>query len=371
MAAAVMTRAIFTGLAASVFAATVMAAEPDALPGVVALPLTATMVRLDPADPARRDVGRLRYRGGLVLRSTNGAFGGVSALRAGPGGRLLGITDTGAWVSFGIVERGGQLVGVTDGVMAPLRDETGRTTRSKSDFDAEGLEWNPATGEVLVSLEQDHRVLTYAGVDPARPETLDRPAVRAERNPATANWGSNSGGEAIATLTGGDRLIFEEGEQDRVTLDVLRIGPGGTRVLRYTPPAGYRPTDAVEVSPDLLLVLNRRFTISEGVSAAVTLVPVADAMQGEEIGRLTPAMTVDNMEGMALVRQAGRTFIYLISDDNFKAVERTLLLKFEVLPTPSPIVPAKTGTQLRNKHRVTTSEGNSVPAFAGMTIRIS
>lgn len=337
MAAAVMSRAIMTGLAAAVFAATVIAAQPLSLAAVVALPLTALAVPLDASDPARRDAGRLRYMGGLVLRSTNAAFGGVSALRAGPGGRLLGITDTGAWVSFGVIERGGRLVGVTDGVMAPLRDETGRTTRSKSDFDAEGLAWDPATGEALVSLEQDHRVLSYGGIDPARPESLDREAVRVERNPATANWPSNGGGEAIAVLGGGDRLIFEEEGQDAAgASDVLRIGSAGTRVLRYTPPAGYRPTDAVEMAPGLLLVLNRRYTMLEGMAAAVTLVPVGDAMQGEEIARLKPPLTVDNMEGMALVRTGGRTFIYLISDDNFKAFQRTLLLKFEVLAATSP-----------------------------------
>ncbi len=337
MAAIVMSRAIVTGVMAAVFAATVMAAEPSALPGVVALPLTAEAVALDPADPARRDTGRLRYMGGLILRSTNAAFGGVSALRAGPDGRMLGITDTGAWVSFGVVERGGRLVGVTGGVMAPLRNETGRTTRNKSDFDAEGLAWNSATGEALVSLEQDHRVLTYGGIDPERPESLDRAAIRVERSAATANWPSNGGGEAIVTLTGGDRLIFEEEGQDAAgASDVLRIGASGTRVLRYTPPAGFRPTDAVEVAPGELLVLNRRFTVTEGVSAVLTLVPVGDRMRGEEIAQLAAPLTVDNMEGMALVRIYSRMFIYLISDDNFKAFQRTILLKFEVLAATSP-----------------------------------
>ena len=337
MAATVMSRAIVTGLAAAVFAATVMAAEPIGLPGVVPLPLTAEAVPLDRDDLARRDVGRLRYMGGLILRSKNAAFGGVSALRAGPGGEMLGITDTGAWVSFGIVERGGRLVGVTGGFMAPLRDETGRTTRNKSDFDAEGLTWDPATGEALVSLEQDHRVLTYGGIDPARPESLDREAIRVERNAATANWPSNGGGEAIATLAGGDRLIFEEeGQDDAGASDVLRIGASGTRVLRYTPPAGYRPTDAVEVAPGEVLVLNRHFSLADGMATALTLVRVGAVMKGEEIARLAPPLTVDNMEGMALVQERGRTFIYLISDDNFKAFQRTMLLKFEVLPATSP-----------------------------------
>lgn len=333
MAAPVMTRAIVTGVLATIAAGMVWAAEPAVLDRVEMLPLTATPVALDAADPARRDVGRLRYMGGLELRSKNALFGGVSGLRMAPGGRLLGITDTGAWVSFGVIERRGRLVGVTSGVIAPLKDENGLVARSKADVDAEGLDWDPATGIATVSLEQDHRVMVYRGIDPARPASLDRPAAATIRDPATARWPANGGGEALVVLTGGDRLIFaEEGQDANGASDVLRVGPGGTTVLRYTPPAGYRPTDAVELEPGVLLVLNRRFTITDGVSAVVTLVPVTAAMRGTEVARLAPPLTVDNMEGMALVEGGGRRFLYLVSDDNFKPFQRNLLLKFELLP---------------------------------------
>jgi hypothetical protein len=36
------------------------------------------------------------------------------------------------------------------------------------------------------------------------------------------------------------------------------------------------------------------------------------------------------MEGVAIRREAGRIFVYLVSDDNFSKVQRTLLLKFEL-----------------------------------------
>jgi len=329
MARAVMTRAIVSGVAAAVLAATVMASEPAAFDAPEPLALSATPIPLDPGDPARRTVGRLQYRGGLVLRSSNGHFGGLSGLRAGRDGWLIGVTDTGAWVTFRPVLHGRHLAGVTGGVIAPIRDDTGRSSRAKSDFDAEGLEFDPATGAALISLERDHRVLAFRGIDPARPATLGR-AVATVRDPATAAWPSNGGGEGIATLTGGDRLIFEE--EGRGASDVLRVSDKGTRVLRYTPPDGYRPTDAVELSPGVLLVLNRRYTVTAGVSAVLTLVPVADAMQGTEIARLAPPLNVDNMEGLALVRDGDRTFIYVVSDDNFNALQRTLLLRFELLP---------------------------------------
>ena len=333
MAATMLTRAMIKGVLVAIAGGMVMAAEPAVFETAEPLPLTTTSIPLDPQDAAHRDVGRLRYMGGLVLRSTNARFGGVSALRAGRNGWLVGITDTGAWVSLRTVERGGRLVGVVGGVIAPLRSDTGAVAHSKSDFDAEGLEWDPASGDALVSLEQDHRVMVYRGIDPDRPASFDADAVATIRNPATARWSSNSGGEAIMNLAGGDRMIFEEGDA-QPTLDVLRIGAGGTRVLHYTPPTGYRPTDAIEVEPGVALVLNRHFAPSDGVAAALTLVPIGAAMLGTEIARIKPPLNIDNMEGMALVRSGGRTFIYLVSDDNFNAFQRTLLMKFELLPPP-------------------------------------
>ena len=326
-----MKRAVATGLLAAVVGGFLMAAEPAGMTAPEPLPLTATPVPLDPSDPARTDVGALHYLGGLVLRSSNPAFGGVSALRAGPGGRLLGITDTGAWVSFGMVLRGQRLVGVRSGWMAPLRDEHGEVAHAKADADAEGLDWHPGTGEAVVSLEQDHRLMLFRGIDAADPATLDRPAVATVRNPGTARWPANGGGEAEVDLADGSRLIFEEEGQDAAgASDVLQVRGGVTQLLRYTPPAGYRPTDAVELRPGVLLVLNRRFTPLEGVSAALVLVRVGPAMHGREIARLAAPLSVDNMEGMALEQSGGQTVITLVSDDNFNALQRTLLLRFAV-----------------------------------------
>ncbi|MBT3627577.1 MAG: esterase-like activity of phytase family protein, partial [Rhodospirillaceae bacterium] len=46
-----------------------------------------------------------------------------------------------------------------------------------------------------------------------------------------------------------------------------------------------------------------------------------------------PPLTVDNMEGIAVRRDgAGHTLVYLVSDDNFSVLQRTLLLMFELKP---------------------------------------
>ena len=331
-AAAMMARSIVTGILATVVGGMVWAATPAMLSDVQPLPLTGVQVALDPGDPARVEVGRLHYLGGLALRSTNSAFGGLSALRAGPGGRLLAISDTGDWVTFTTVEHDGRLVGVTGGSIAPLLDAAGAAPISKTAADAEGLEWDPVTGDAVVSFEQDHRRQVYRGIDPADPASFRHPAVAVERDAATAAWPLNGGGEAIARRADGTLLIFEEEGQDaRGFSAVLTIGPGGTVQSRYAPPRGFRPTDAVALDATTLLVLNRHFSPLDGVAAALTLVTIGPDMPSREIARLAPPLSVDNMEGLALVHDGARTYVYLVSDDNFSGLQRTLLLKFELL----------------------------------------
>ncbi len=227
-----------------------IAAAPLAVPDVQPLPLTSTAVPLNTDDLAQSAVGGLRYLGGLVLNSTTRSFGGLSGLRAGPGGRLLAISDNGNWVSFVTVERGDRLVGVRDGVIAPLLDASDRKAASKSAGDAESLDWNPATGAALVSFEQDHRIQRYLGIDPARPDTLRAMPAEVIRNPATAGWPANGGGEALAVLGDGSRVLFEEDGEDANGLSpVLLVKDGVTKQLLYRRPPGYKPTDAVEIAP--------------------------------------------------------------------------------------------------------------------------
>jgi hypothetical protein len=63
---------------------------------------------------------------------------------------------------------------------------------------------------------------------------------------------------------------------------------------------------------------------------------VSGAVGPREIARFGAPLLVDNMEALAVRREGERRFVYLASDDNFNALQRTLLLKFELLPEPAP-----------------------------------
>ena len=59
-----------------------------------------------------------------------------------------------------------------------------------------------------------------------------------------------------------------------------------------------------------------------------------DGTLGPVLIALRPPASVDNMEGIAAVRTATGTRLYLLSDDNDNPLQRTLLLAFDVAATP-------------------------------------
>lgn len=326
------------GAATAVWAA----GSPGPQAGVQAIELRARAVPFDRDDPAATPGGRVRFLGAVELSADAPRFGGLSALTFAPRcGRLLAVSDTGNWVVLQPALRGDRLTGVSAAWIAPLLDGRGDFTDTKDLNDAESLAVTGAAA--FVGYEQVHRVRRYDGIDACAPETLARPATSESPVPGTTGWGGNSGVEAMAALPDGRLIAIAEGSAGGVG-GALRTGRrwffgGASQDFIWRVPTGHSPTDAV-ISGDELVVLHRRFSPSAGVSAVVTAVPLAslgtEPPNPVELLRLAPPRTVDNMEGMALEQRGGRTFLWLVSDDNFNPVQRTLLMRFELLPARPP-----------------------------------
>lgn len=324
-------------------AAGVWAAQQGRRPAeAIPVAIEARAVPLDPSDPNRTQVGRLRYLGGLVLTSREGRFGGLSGLRVDDRGQFLAVTDQADWVTFTTVEQGDRLVGIRGGVIAPVLGANGLAAQGKEDGDAEALDWPVgANRSAEVMFEQSQRLQRYANVDPADTQTLLQRPAEIQPFAEIQQWPPNGGGEAFADLGAAGRLVISEEMPGAAGgRDGLLFAPGGTRRFSFVPAAGYNPTDAVLLAPPAtVLVLSRRF-VAGVVSADIVelaLDPAALAgarLGGAPVARLAPPLTVDNMEGIALRRAGNRTFVYLVSDDNFSPLQRTLLLKFELLPAP-------------------------------------
>jgi len=300
-----------------------------ALPPGSPLAMTARPVPLNAEDPAQTRVGRLAYMGGLALASPDRRFGGLSGMRFLKDGRLLALTDDGDWLTMKLIEQGGRLTGATDLTIARMVDSDGQPIRGKANADAEALEIEP-DGTLLVAYERNHRVTAYAP-DGEPPRTIAFP---------DRNWlqklPGNGGIEAMARV--GDIRLYlaeEPGESGYNLILQPRDRPGSYGRLVFAGPPSYKPTDAVALDERTVLVLNRRYSPLAGVSAILMALPIDSARltvgTPETIAELVPPVTVDNMEALAIRREGGRTFVYMASDDNFSPLQRTLILKFELL----------------------------------------
>lgn len=312
----------------NMLAAAVLALSPIAL--ALALgheqPLQATAVPLDPDDPARVQVGELHYLGGWQLSSGERRFGGISSLLANHGS-FVAIGDSGNIMRFRLDPKGR----VSGQPVFELAQGPGTDSR-KSKRDSESSTRDPATGQIWIGFEGANELWRYSP-DLLRGEAHVKP-------PEMADWPPNTGPEALVRLRDGRFLVFSEEAElpNGANAGLLYAGDptaGNLVPLRfgYRAPPGYAVTDAAELPDGRLLILHRRFTLLDGVSAKLAIVDVRgiDAgrtIAGKEIATLAPPLTVDNMEGLAVEREQGRTIVWIASDDNFSAVQRTLLLKF-------------------------------------------
>jgi hypothetical protein len=141
---------------------------------------------------AGASMGPFRLKRAAALTSPDPAFGGFSGLAALPDGRLLAVTDAGDWLLL----RPGAASGEMGSIAMP--------GNAKADRDAEAIALAP-DGRTLISLEQQHRILAFAGHGPpvtAQGEPLYRTA--------TMGWSPNGGGEALAALRDGSLIWIAE-----------------------------------------------------------------------------------------------------------------------------------------------------------------
>ncbi len=295
----------------------------------------AVPVPLDRSDPGRNNVGRLRYLGGLALASADLRFGGLSDLLFEPGcGRLLGVTDAGSWVILDPEEAGDRLTGIRAAFLAPLLDASGAPPDRKRFADAEALMRDPRSGDTLVWFELDHRAQRYRKVSACRPESLAAAAHAVDRPEAIRRWRSNAAVEAAAPDGSAILLLAEREPAGAGHMAAVRLSGARVERGRYPAPDELLATAAAELEPGVHLVLQRRMPRMGGFAATLSLLRFVpgNAAERTELVRFGAPLTLDNFEGLALRREGGRTFLYLVSDDNFLPVQRTLLLKFELLP---------------------------------------
>ncbi len=282
---------------------------------------------LDPNRPALNKVGGLRFLKAWELNSYNSDFGGISALMALPDGRFVGLSDAGALIGFGLT----QDERIDRPFIAPLPGSLG-PKKDYDDKDAESIAFDAGTGRFWIGFEAKHRIERFTASFARSDGKYIAPEMRF--------WDHNSGAEALVRLPDGRFVVFSEGMEmpgnayQALLFSGDPVEPGTSHfAFSYRPPAGYKPTDAAMAPDGRLLILNRRLAFPSGLSAKLTSINPADIKKGEAvtgklIASLASPLLVDNMEGLAVTIEQGRTIIWMISDNNFNAFQRTILMKF-------------------------------------------
>lgn len=298
--------------------------------GAGPLLLRARALSLNAADPAQRDLGRLHYLGGWQLNSTHHGFGGISSLLAEPDGQILALSDSGTLMGFHI----GPGKAERRPFIAPLPIRPQDRDRPWWAWDSEAMTHDPATQRYWVGFELQQMICRYS------PGFARVEACRTW--PEIEAWPETGSIESLARLPDGRFLVLAEmgmtadGSHDTLLFagDPAEATTAAPMHLRYVPPRGYRPTDAVALDDRHILVLNRRLTLQELFTATLAIVELperprpGDRLKARALARLAPPLLADNFEGLAVTREGDRRVIWIASDDNHEFFQRTLLLKF-------------------------------------------
>ncbi|HVZ99730.1 MAG TPA: esterase-like activity of phytase family protein [Caulobacterales bacterium] len=283
-------------------------------------------------------VGALTFRGGLDLRSTDFAFGGLSGLVVLDDGRLVAVSDNGDWLSARIdLNERGDLVGVAEARMALMRGADGQPFDSKEAGDSEDVTQLP-DGRFAVSFEQIQRIRIY---DLNR----DGPFGAAAWGPPLADvrrLPRNEGLEAITTDRSGALLVgAEHGDRRghmiwRAPLNAREpVAPLARLRLR----AGYGLAGFARLPDGDIVALERFYAPVIGVRIRLERLDAAALAEGRvearELALFAPPLALDNFEGVAAVRRPdGGARLYLVSDNNFSPRQRTLLFAFDLDDAP-------------------------------------
>lgn len=287
-------------------------------------------VPLSEGAPALDRVGDLKYLGGLDIPRMGQNIGGLSGLRWDAGsGRLLAITDDARWVWIAPEEAEGRLIGISKVESGPLLGLDGDAIKGKEEGDSESLT-RSANGGWLIGFEREHRIWHYPKIDgaPRKSELLFDPAFWPQ------GLKENAGVETLAGDEAANLVCIEDISAKQSNCVAQSAGTDVLSSLDARPPREVRdrggvPTDADQLGNGDWLILFRSYSPAEGNTAAI----VAYAPDGtrREIATFLPPLTLDNFEGLAVREEEDKTFLYIVSDDNFSGSQATLLMKFEFI----------------------------------------
>lgn len=310
------------------------AAQPELNP----IPITLVSEQEGPPPEKMADLSpsELKYRGTLILNSPYPAFGGFSdILLSDDRKNFLAISDLGFWLKGSLnYKQDGSLKGVErKAEMGQLLNTEGKTFAVKNYADSEALCRAPESG-YLVAFERVHRINRY---DSGKSLNLSGKATSLSIPEHLKNIPVNGGIETILKLPDNSIFTLAEGDDSVSPLSkAAMLVNGEWTSFEYKRNSHYRPTSAGNLADGRILILERKYLGPGTLGIRFCTINRAQIKEG---AILTPELFCeinlpiprDNYEGMDIINdEKGNQWIYIISDNNFSPVQRTLLTLFEL-----------------------------------------
>ncbi len=303
----------------------------------VLLLLSWTNRQIRPGEPSQAHFHPLDAAAGAVLApglSVEGlwqvtgsgeAFGGYSALAGDRTGRFIALGDGGGRLDFADPSKGDPRPHASWLFDGP--------DIIKARRDVEALAADPATGRLWAAYEFRNAIARFAP---------DGAMDKRVRPPAMKDWSANSGPEAMARLDDGRFVVLAEmqleppGKGCPGLLFASDPVEGAKPVqFRFVPPAGFAASDMAALPDGRVLILVRRldWPFPPRFAAQLLLADPAMIVPGKPwpwrlLAPVASPVPLDNYEGLAVVPgDDGALGLWLISDDNAMATQRSLLLK--------------------------------------------
>lgn len=295
--------------------------------------------------------GSLEFNGGLEMSSTNRDFGSISAMRflestrasestraLESGSKMISVSDNGFWIAGTIEHDAAQHpLGMSAVRISEMTDQDGADITEKWQADAEGLLLD---GDRLsVSFEREHRISTgvfnYDTFQfPYKNEPLPVPAKELRSNRGFETLAKSPAG----TELDGARVAISEKSLDKNgnILGGIMDGPN-KGMFTVSRDSAYDISDGSFLPNGDLLILERRFSMAEGIGMRIRQIKGADIkagalLNGTVLIEADLAYQIDNMEALDVwQRQDGATMISLVSDDNQSILQRTMYLEFRLV----------------------------------------
>ncbi|MBJ7439023.1 MAG: esterase-like activity of phytase family protein [Sphingopyxis sp.] len=275
--------------------------------------------------------GTMRFVRGWNLVSPHSRFGGFSALARTGAGQFQLVGDNGYATRLTINAAGG----VAAVHIRPLPTPDGRPA-TKAMADTEALFIDPVSGKSWIALE---------GINQIWRLNSDLTTIESRRRLPAPRWPANRGAEAMARLPDGRTVVFSEDadEDPRGRKALIYFGdpaaPGPLPIHFFYDSRGKGlVSDAAALPDGRILLVHRRLGFDPVFTTIIGIVDPADiandaVVRSQTIGRV-PRSLAENYEGAAVTVENGRTWLWLVADNNFNRWQRSLLLQFELVDLP-------------------------------------